>query len=209
MLMPVPKRLFAIALAAIALASGAATAADVTPYASPATVRDTFWQGPYVGANLGYQWGLATNAVANKPSGAAGGLQGGYSWQLGSFVFGGETDLQFSDADNQFAGWKFANPWFGTLRVRAGLAAHNMLFYGTVGLAYGTMTAKNLATGVSEARTSTGFAGGLGAEVALMGNWTARAEYLYVDLSDRSFVLTGAQNGLGSSVLRFGVNYRF
>ena len=99
-----PKTVFAIALA-FALGSGAA-AADITPYAAPP--RETFWQGPYVGANLGYQWGLATH-TANKPSGVVGGLQSGYNWQIGSFVFGGETDLQFSDAEDRFAGWKFSN----------------------------------------------------------------------------------------------------
>jgi outer membrane immunogenic protein len=200
-----PKTVFAIALA-LALGSVAAVAADISPYAAPP--RGTFWQGPYVGANLGYQWGLTTN-IANKPSGVVGGLQSGYNWQIGSFVFGGETDLQFSDADDRFAGWKFSNPWFGTLRARAGFAASNLLFYGTVGLAYGTLTARDLATGVSESRTSAGWAAGAGVEVALMGNWTARAEYLYVDLNDRSFVLTGANHGVESSVLRIGVNYRF
>ena len=82
--------------------------------------------------------------AASKPSGVAGGVQAGYNWQIGSFVFGGETDLQLSDADHRFAGWKFSNPWFGTLRARAGFATSNLLFYGTVGLAYGTLTAKNL-----------------------------------------------------------------
>ena len=200
-----PKTVFAIALA-VALMSNAAAAAEIAPYAAPAA-RNIFWQGPYVGANLGYQWGLATNG-ASKPSGVAGGLQSGYSWQIGSFVFGGETDLQLSDADHRFAGWKFSNPWFGTLRARAGIATGNLLFYGTVGLAYGTLTAKNPA-GVSESRTSAGWAAGAGVEVALMGNWTARAEYLYIDLNDRSFVLTGANHGIESRLLRIGVNYRF
>jgi outer membrane immunogenic protein len=34
-------------------------------------------------------------------------------------------------------------------------------------------------------------------------------EYLYFDLGNQSYVLTGANNGLTSSLLRFGVNYRF
>ena len=42
-----------------------------------------------------------------------------------------------------------------------------------------------------------------------MGNWSARAEYLYVDLGDRTFVLTGAPQSLDSNILRFGVNYHF
>ena len=200
-----PKTVFAVALA-VALMSDASAAAEIAPYAAPAA-RHMFWQGPYVGANLGFQWGLATN-IASKPSGVAGGLQSGYGWQIGSFVFGGETDLQLSDADHRFAGWKFSNPWFGTLRARSGIATGNLLFYGTVGLAYGTLVARN-AAGVSESRTSAGWAAGAGVEAALMANWTARAEYLYVDLNDRSFVLTGANHGIESSLLRIGVNYRF
>ena len=94
------------------------------------------------------------------------------------------------------------------MRARAGFATGNLLFYGTVGLAYGTLMATNPA-GVSESRTSAGWATGAGVEVALMANWTARAEYLYVDLNDRSFVLTGAKHGIESSRLRTGVDCRF
>ena len=36
-----------------------------------------------------------------------------------------------------------------------------------------------------------------------------KIEYLYVDLSDRRFSLTGVSNGLESSLVRIGVNYRF
>ena len=35
--------------------------------------------------------------------GIAGGIQVGYNWQSGQFVFGGETDLQLSGADDTFA----------------------------------------------------------------------------------------------------------
>jgi outer membrane immunogenic protein len=138
-----------------------------------------------------------------------GGIQGGYNWQIGQFVFGGETDLQMSDADDRFAGWKFSNPWFGTLRARAGYAMNNILFYGTVGLAYGTLRAQNIASGIEESRTSAGWTAGGGMEVALTGNWSARAEYLYIDLGERSYSLTGVDHGISSSILRLGVNYRF
>jgi outer membrane immunogenic protein len=161
-----------------------------------------------VGANLGYQWGAIRNNRTD-PNGPVGGLQAGYSVQTGSFVFGGETDLQLGGADDVFAPWKFSNPWFGTLRARAGAALNNVLFYGTIGLAYGTLTAQSTLTGVTESRTHVGWAGGLGLEVGLTGNWSARAEYLYVDLSDRPYSLTGARHGLESSLLRLGVYYRF
>jgi outer membrane immunogenic protein len=207
-----PRPVFAAALVAFALASGGAAAADLVPYGQPAPYgqpsRGYFWQGPYLGANIGYQWGSVSNA-GNDPSGVMGGIQGGYNWQLGQFVFGAETDLQMSDADDRFAGWKFSNPWFGTLRARAGYAMNNILFYGTVGLAYGTLRAQNIATGIEESRTTIGWAAGGGMEVALTGNWSAKAEYLYVDLGERSYNLTGADHGISSSILRLGVNYRF
>lgn len=199
------KTPFAVALAALALLSSAAAAADMSPYGAPA--RAYSWQGAYVGANVGYQWASVSNSGAD-PSGVAGGFQAGYNWQYNQFVVGAETDLQLSDADDRFAAWKFSNPWFGTLRARGGVALNNILFYGTAGLAYGTLRAET--GGVSESRTNIGWAGGAGLEVALMSNWTARAEYLYVDLGERGFALDGgAQHGIQSNILRFGVNYRF
>ena len=166
------------------------------------------WQGAYVGANLGYQWSGVSNSPT-EPRGVAGGVQAGYNAQYGQFVFGGETDLQATGANDRFAPWKFSNPWFGTLRARAGVAMSNVMFYGTIGLAYGSLKLQNTLINVSEHHTSAGWAGGLGMEVALMGNWTARAEYLYVDLGDSTFILDGAGHSIQSNLLRFGVNYRF
>jgi outer membrane immunogenic protein len=206
--MTMPRTVLAAALFALALLSDAAVAADNFPYGTPARPGGYMWQGPYVGANLGYQWSGITNSPAS-PSGIAGGVQAGYNVQYGQFVFGGETYLQVTGADDTFAPWKFSNPWFGTLRARAGLAMSSVLFYGTVGLAYGTLNMKNTLTTVSESHTSAGWAGGVGVEAAVMGNWTARVEYLYVDLSSSSFVLDGSSHGIQSNLLRLGVNYRF
>ena len=200
------KIVLAVALVALALSTGAAFAADAT-YA-PWRADTYYWHGPYVGANLGFQWGAVSNASA-KPAGVAGGLQGGYNWQYGQFVFGGETDLQVSGADDVFAPWKFSNPWFGTVRGRAGVALNNVMLYGTLGIAYGTLRAQSLLTGIRESQTGLGWVAGAGLEVAMMGNWTAKAEYLYVDLGDESFLLAGASHRLDSSFLRMGVNYRF
>jgi len=203
-----PRTVLAAALVALALLSDAAVAADNFPYGAVARPGGYMWQGPYVGANLGYQWSGINNNPAS-PNGIAGGVQAGYNVQYGQFVFGGETDLQVTGANDTFAPWKFSNPWFGTLRARAGLAISSVLFYGTAGLAYGTLNMKNTLTSVSESHTSTGWAGGVGVEAALTGNWSARAEYLYVDLSSSSFVLDGNSHGIQSNLLRFGVNYRF
>jgi outer membrane immunogenic protein len=200
-----------LAIAAAALMAGAAAnAADLprgpVPYYSPVTPAGYNWAGFYGGLNLGYEWGKVTNTSGN-PSGVMGGGQLGYNWQNGQFVFGGETDLQLSSADDTFAPWKFSNPWFGTLRGRAGYAMNNILFYGTLGLAYGDL--KGELNGLTETKTEFGWTLGAGMEVGLTPNWSAKVEYLYMDLGSRSFSITGTDNGLQSSILRLGVNYHF
>ena len=193
--------------AAITTAS-AASAADTPrlPYATPYMVSVHNWSGPYLGGQLGYQWGNATNNPA-RPSGIAGGVRGGYNWQTGSFVLGAEADLNISAAQDRFASWKFSNPWFGTVRGRAGYAMNNVLIYLTGGLAYGGGRIEF--AGMSETQTHIGWTLGGGVEVGLTPNWSAKAEYLYVRLDDRSYVLTAVNNGFSSNVFRLGVNYRF
>jgi outer membrane immunogenic protein len=186
-----------------ALTSSATIAADYPPRTSSYS-----WQGPYAGINAGYQSSRLANNSAD-PSGIAGGVQAGYNVQFGQFVFGGETDLQASSANDTFAAWKFSNPWFGALRVRAGLAVNSVMFYGAVGLAYGSLKLQNTLTNVSQWHTGTGWTGGTGVELGLAGNWSAKAEYLYVDIGGTSFVFDGLRHGIQSNILRIGVNYRF
>jgi outer membrane immunogenic protein len=201
----------AIAIAA-ALITTPATAADLYGRApGPAYAAAPFngynWNGAYVGANLGYQWGKVTNWGNAAPSGLMGGGQVGYNWQSGWFVFGVEADIQGSGANDTFAAYKFTNPWFGTLRGRAGYAMNNVLFYGTGGLAYGG--ARVELGPFSETQSHLGWTAGAGVEVGLTPNWSAKAEYLYVRLEDRGYVLTGLNNGFQSNIFRLGVNYRF
>jgi outer membrane immunogenic protein len=204
------KTIFAAALAAAVAVSGTAAAADLprspAPYYAPAQSGLYNWGGAYAGLNLGYEWGKVTNSAV-EPSGVAGGGQIGYNWQSGQFVFGVETDVQFSGADDTFAPFKFSNPWFGTLRGRAGAAFNNVLLYGTLGLAYGSL--KGEIPGLDETRTEVGWAGGIGAEYGFNPNWSARVEYLYMDLASRGFSITGADNGLHANMLRLGINYHF
>ena len=164
------------------------------------------WGGFYVGLNLGYEWGSVNNNPA-KPSGFVGGVQAGYNFQTGPWVFGVEGDIQAAGADDTFAPWKFSNPWFGTLRGRAGYAFSNVLFYGTAGLAFGELRAQTF--GWTESHTSAGWTIGAGAEVGFAPNWSAKLEYLYIDLSTSQFAITGVSNGYSASVVRAGVNYHF
>jgi outer membrane immunogenic protein len=134
-----------------------------------------------------------------------GGVQAGYNWQSGQFVFGAETDIQITGADDTFAPYKFTNPWFGTLRARAGVALNNILFYGTAGLAYGGLTGE--IGGLDESRAHLGWAAGAGMEVGFTPNWSAKVEYLYMDLSNRAYSVTGTDNGFPRPMLRFGLRF--
>jgi outer membrane immunogenic protein len=202
------------AAAALTIAALPVQAADLYNRGRPAPVYTVnqpmsaySWIGPYVGVNLGGQWGKITNAPGIEPAGLNGGVQAGYSWQFGQWVVGGETDLQLSGADDTFAPWKFSNPWYGTVRGRVGLAMDNILFYGTGGLAYGRTRAETFFA--SESHTSAGWTVGAGVEMGFNRNWSAKAEYLYIDLNNTAFGLTGLTHGSEFNVLRLGVNYRF
>ncbi len=200
----------AIALIAASLPL-AAQAADMNygaraPYTVNQPLNAFSWAGPYLGGNLGYAWGSVENNLT-KPSGFVGGVQGGYNWQSGPWVFGAEADIQATGANDTFAPWKFSNPWFGTVRGRAGYAFNNVYLYGTGGLAFGELRGETF--GLAESHTNLGWTVGIGAEFGLVQNWTAKIEYLYVDLNSSNFTITGASNGYRFGVVRAGVNYHF
>jgi outer membrane immunogenic protein len=206
----VMKRL-AVGAAAVVAAGWTASviAADSSygQYIVNQSLNDAYWAGPYLGANLGYEWGSVSNNPA-KPRGFVGGAQVGYNFQSVPWVFGVEGDIQAAGADDTFAPWKFSNPWFGTVRGRAGYAFNNILFYGTAGLAFGELRAQTF--GWTESQTSVGWTAGVGAEVWLAPkHWSAKLEYLYINLSTSQFAITGVSNGYSASVVRAGVNYHF
>src|SRR5580704_12638077 len=118
----------------------------------------------------------------------------------------------------------------GTLRGRVGYAPNlgtsHWLFYATGGLAWtydqftrtqlaGMPAGGTAAPGTVEnlfAQPRVGWTAGAGAEVALWSNWSARAEYLFIDYSNRgvSFPLGGQKfdSNLTLNEFRLGLNYR-
>ena len=204
----------AFAAVAVLLAGVVSAEAADLPYRSrqPYTVNQPLngysWAGPYLGGTLGYEWGNVSNSGA-KPSGFVGGVTAGYNWQNGNIVFGIEGDMQGSTADDRFANYKFSNPWFGTVRGRVGYAMNNVLVYATGGLAFGSLETESTISGLQQSKTSAGYTVGVGAEVGIYQNWTAKIEYLYVDLSRNDYALTGTSNGLDFGTVRLGVNYHF
>jgi len=176
----------------VTLAAAAASAADLPSQAPPPapiiTAPIFTWTGFYAGVNAGWGWrdsdrepvvlgGTVPGTLFFPNSGDDGGFTGGgqigYNYQIGSFVIGLETDIQWADTDQgvdvafipagapgTFVPGRFDNnlsDWFGTVRARAGVAFDRVLIYATGGLAYSDDT--------------TGWVAGGGVEWALPVNW--------------------------------------
>jgi outer membrane immunogenic protein len=175
-------------------------------------------------------------------SGAIGGLQIGYNWQAQRLLFGIESDIQASGLRGNgtflcshplcaaLGGVSTLHaeklPWFATLRGRAGLIFDEWAVYGTGGLAYGHI--ESVATTVipagsvtfADSTTRMGWTIGAGVERKLVGNWTWKAEYLYMDFGSPTFrnpvsaaLVPGGgtdvqSNHVHDHVVRIGLNYR-
>jgi outer membrane immunogenic protein len=165
------------------------------------------WTGFYVGANAGYAWG---SAAGGNPSGVIGGFTTGYNYQFQpNAVLGFETDITFSNADDSHNGRKFESDYIGTLRARLGYSVGNVMFYGTGGAAYGK--GELTAGGLTSEETQWGWTIGAGVEAMLTQNVSAKFEYLYVDLGNKSYATIGGPVNVDytTNLLRGGVNYKF
>jgi outer membrane immunogenic protein len=219
------KRSLAAAFGLLTLAALPASAADLprgTPYKSPAYVAAYNWTGVYIGINGGGAWGdsdWSGLAFSNSPSGGMIGGTAGYNWQGAGmpWVFGIEGDIDWTGIkDSGACGVAFScqtkNDWLGTVRGRIGYSWDRFLPYFTGGVAFGNVDANR--TGFSgSSSTNAGWTIGGGVEGVIAGNWTAKVEYLYVDLGDTG--CTVASCGVASNVdlrlntVRAGLNYRF
>jgi outer membrane immunogenic protein len=112
--------------------------------------------------------------------------------------------------------------WFGTARARVGYAADGWLAYLTGGYAFGRVALKGTATAggasasFTQNSTPSGWTIGAGTELALSPNWSARLEYIYVDLGtvNNTIAVAGVPALIDSArvqmnLVRAGVNYRF
>ncbi len=220
------KRSLAAGLGFLALiVAMPASAADLPrgsmPYKAPAYVAQYNWTGVYLGINGGGGWGDSDwngFAVSNSPSGGMIGATAGYNWQgVGTpWVFGIEGDIGWTDLKDSVAcaglNCQTRNNWLGTVRGRVGYAFDRFLPYFTGGVAFGDVEANRTGfAGVSD--TNAGWTIGAGIEGVIVGNWTAKLEYLYVDLGE--VTCSAASCGVATNVdmsaniLRAGLNYRF
>lgn len=200
------------------------------------------WAGIYVGINGGWGFGNAkwtantgVGNISGTPSdngGVVGGTLGG-NFQAGAFVFGLESDFDYSGINTGTSSsicalvgtCQTGNTWLSTLRGRFGFAMDRVLFYGTAGGVFGNE--QTTLNGTNTTHTQAGWTAGVGVEYAFTDNWTAKLEYLYADLGSTSasgicvigacvkapFTATGIPFNLNASLtdslVRVGVNYKF
>ena len=216
------KKLLLASASVLAMGVVSASAADLParmPAKAPAYVAPmTYnWTGFYLGLNGGYGFGRS-EYNGTLPSGsfdAGGGLFGatvGYNWQTGPLVFGLEGDIDWSGMRGSGACGGFScstrNDYLATIRGRVGYAMDRWMPYITGGAAIGNV--KTSIAGLGDTNnTKGGWTVGGGIEASIAGPWTAKVEYLHVDLGDADTAFAGTNAKFTSDIIRGGINYKF
>jgi outer membrane immunogenic protein len=224
------KKLLLASAGLIALGVATASAADIQrrqamPAKAPVYMTPAYnWTGFYIGVNGGGGWGRSdwTSALGTADSNLSGALVGGtvgYNYQINQLVLGVEGDIGWSNlrgtATNGICAGtncETRNSWLATARGRVGYAFDRFMPYVTGGAAFGDIKMTPFGT-ASEKETKTGWTVGGGLEAALAGPWTAKVEYLYVDLGKAScgIAVCGIPTDVDvtANIVRAGLNYRF
>jgi outer membrane immunogenic protein len=227
------KKLLLATSAFFAWAVVPASAADIAPLMvtkAPQKVWD--WTGLYLGgyAGVGVQQshaldptGTFIGEIDHAGSGFTGGGTAGYNWQFGrNWVVGVEGDVghlglgHTGKTYNNNLTYDSKTSWIATLRGRLGWSNGPTLSYVTGGGAWVKVEDHIEFTGGGAPRTSSktksGYALGTGTETMLGGNWTAKAEYLFVDVGAGDTLTNGniwQTDKHRYHVQKFGLNYLF
>ena len=205
--------------AAMALPSYAADM-SLAAFKAPSSAAPWNWTGFYVGINGGYGFGRSswTNVGGTtgdfNVSGALAGGTIGYNLQTGLWVWGAEADIDASWIKGTAATicCETKNDWLATARGRIGYAMDRWLPFLTGGAAFGDVNMTPVG-GASETTTKIGWTAGGGLEYAFQGAWSAKVEYLYVDLGKAScdVATCGVATDVTfkTSIVRGGINYHF
>ena len=204
------------------------------------------WSGPYIGITGGmsnstiealppFDTSLIAPFSGNVQTGNAPseGVVIGYDHQMGQLVLGVLAEVNHTNiitSGKWFEEGGSGNPWgtqldwLGSVRARVGVTSHDILFYGTGGIAFtnGKIAHWNYENfgDNSFAFDSVGYVFGGGAEIMIAPKWTAS-----IDLSHYTFSQTnntqefsdefegvgqiGGRNRLTADVVKIGINYRF
>jgi outer membrane immunogenic protein len=191
--------------------------------------------GNYCFGGGGGNAGVACNfSNSQTATGVIGGVQIGYNFQNGAWVYGLEADIDLSSARKTVTGpvpapYAFFGNWtaktgieaLGTARLRLGYAFDRAMLYVTGGLAYAKMAntfqAGTGGSGYSWSDTGwrAGYAVGGGLEYQLTDKISIKGEGLFYDLGHKDHISTSGSSQFGLTdkmtgvVGRIGLNYLF
>jgi len=207
-------------------------------------VPECDWSGFYMGLNIGVAalqadildkdyWNNGATATLEDTN-FAGGLQAGYNWQKGSFVFGLEADAEYVNTEKSFVysdeeRYKGKLDFQGSLRARGGVAVDQALIYATAGVAlsHGDTQFQEFGEGevghqevARQDEWQAGFVAGVGVEYKFNCRWSARMEALWSHYPESSSNVEPYSTQTPSSPynfafqndiynVRLGVNYMF
>ncbi|RPE71627.1 opacity protein-like surface antigen [Pacificibacter maritimus] len=190
---------FALASASTLVLAAPAFAGNLTPaapeapvYVAPVETAGADWTGFYAGATAGYGYG---EDAAEDADDSTYGVFGGYNYDMGDWVVGGE--LEYSKSDMENAGVEVDD--MTRLKLRAGYDFGKVVVYGIAGANYTNATIAG--TDYSD----TGVSYGIGADYAVTDNIVAGLEVLQNDFNE--FDDSGAD--LSATTVAAKVGFRF
>ena len=234
-------------IAIVTAMCGPVLGADLKPLKAPPLTPAPYygWEGFYVGGHAGYGWGKSRGDMFDDGTngstplsgdlnlnGIALGLQTGYNWQTGRWVYGIEADATVTPGWNKSvcSPRDTAAPigsctrflvssqlqWLASVRGRLGITFDRALVYATGGVAFAKAShrAYRTDTFVDFTRVSTGAVVGGGVEWKYNPSLSLRLEGLYYMFNDSStnlvdtvgftYAVQGVKN---TAVVRLGVNW--
>jgi outer membrane immunogenic protein len=174
------------------------------PPAPPPAPPPFSWTGFYIGGEVGGVWANGTIhdsrfglSESTNHSGAIGGAELGFNYQVSNVVFGIESNFDWTSLSATGSGvfiptvgtlQASANTrWITTVAGRFGIAFNQLLFYGKAGGGWVGNNANitNLTTGasVSASNTWTGGLFGVGLEWTFAPQWSTKIEYDHLSMN--------------------------
>ena len=217
--------------AAVALGPGATVGIGRNIPLDASGTLDPKPKGVIGGAQIGYNWQMGSLVTGLEADFQGSGIKGSAHQSTLRPEDDGGVDGSSRSADEKLS-------WFGTVRGRLGVTVTpDLLLYGTGGLAYG-LVSNSAAMRIfdndgptpfpvdypaSVGKVKAGWTAGAGAEWMFTSNWSAKIEYLHVDLGNVSAIgnVTAPAATIlhdtsvkytwksQENIVRAGVNYHF
>jgi outer membrane immunogenic protein len=151
------------------------------------------WTGGYAGAGLGYADVNISGGISGGNGGTAG-LHGGYDYDFGDWVVGGELEYDWMSIGLASGAANLDN--VGRLKLKVGYDFDDWLFYGVVGAARAYTDTLG---------DDTGWLAGIGAAYLIAPQWSVGGEILYHEFSD----FNGSTADVDATTFNLRASYRF